>query len=84
MAEVAERENVAAESVTRVSDGGGVVSEENFLRYRLQIVQKMADGPLKVAIVTAIATRAEVLRETLVVLGRRTDRSGHPPKWDWM
>jgi hypothetical protein len=65
-------------------DGGGVVSEENFLRYRLQIVQKMADGPLKVAIVTAIATRAEVLREALVVLGRRTDRSGHPPKWDWM
>jgi hypothetical protein len=65
-------------------DGGGVVSEENFLRYRLQIVQKMADGPLKVAIVTGIATRAEVLREALVVWGRRTDRSGHPPKWDWM
>ena len=65
-------------------DGGGVVSEENFLRYRLQIVQKMADGPLKVAIVTAIATRVEVLREALVVLGSRTDRLGHPPKWDWM
>ena len=64
-------------------DGGGVVSEENFLRYRLQIVQRMADGPLKVAIANAIATRAEVLRETLVVLGRRTDRSGHPPTLDW-
>jgi hypothetical protein len=49
------------------------VSEENFLRYRLQIVQRMADGPLKVAIVTAIATRAEVLRQTLVV----------SPKLDW-
>jgi len=65
-------------------DGGGVVSEENFLRYRLQIVQKMADGPLKVAIVTAIATRAEVLRERLVVLGRRPDRSGHLHKLDWL
>jgi hypothetical protein len=28
-------------------DGGGVVSEENFLRYRLQIMQRMPDGPLK-------------------------------------
>lgn len=47
-------------------DGGGVVSEENLLRYRLQIVQRIGDGPLNVAILTAIATRAEVLRETLV------------------
>jgi hypothetical protein len=49
------------------------VSEENFLRYRLQIVQRMADGPLKAAILTAIVTRVEVLRETLAV----------PPKWHW-
>jgi hypothetical protein len=48
------------------------VSEENFLRYRLQIVQRMADGPLKVAIVTAIATRAEVLGQTLVAPASRT------------
>lgn len=39
-------------------DGDGVVSEENFLRYRLQIVQRMPDGPLKAAIASAIATRA--------------------------
>jgi hypothetical protein len=44
--------------------GGALVSEENFLRYRLQVVQKMADGPLKSAIVTAIGARAESLRQT--------------------
>jgi hypothetical protein len=84
MPDVAEQRKCCCRVSYERDDGGGVVSEENFLRYRLQIVQKMADGPLKVAIVTAIATRAEVLREALVVLGRRTDRSGHPPKWDWM
>jgi hypothetical protein len=66
----------------KLADGGGVVSEENFLRYRLQVVQKMADGPLKVAIVTAIATRAEVLRKTPVVSSRQADRLGHSPKLD--
>jgi hypothetical protein len=66
-----------------LAEGGGVVSEENFLRYRLQVVQRMADGPLKVAIATPIATRAAVLRKTPVVSSRRTDRSGHPPKLDW-
>ena len=42
-----------------LADGGGVVSEENFLRYRLQVVQKMADGPLKAAVVTAISRGAD-------------------------
>ena len=51
-------------------DGGGVVTEENFLHYRLQIVQRMADGPLKAAIVTAIVTRAEELRKSLVVFAQ--------------
>jgi hypothetical protein len=57
-------------------DGGGVVSEENFLRYRLQIVQRMPDGPLKAAIVTAIATRAELLRQS-----GRTSKTRYPPSW---
>jgi hypothetical protein len=55
-------------------DGGGLVSEENFLRYRLQIVQTMPDGPLKAAIATAIATRAEALRQS-----GRTSRTRYPP-----
>ena len=44
---------------------GGVLSEEKFLRYRLDVVQKMADGPFKAAIVSAITTRTRTLQERL-------------------
>jgi hypothetical protein len=56
-------------------DRGEVVSEENFLCYRLQIVQRMPDGPLKAAIATAIATRAEALRQNgrTRISGRRAN-----------
>jgi len=52
------------------------VSEENFLRYRLQVAQGMADGPLKAAIVTAIAARAENLRQTHGAAGSNAKGSG--------
>jgi len=41
---------------------GGIVAEESFLRYRLEVVKKMPDGPLKTAIITGIATRLQALR----------------------
>jgi hypothetical protein len=44
---------------------GGILTEEKFLRYRLQVVQKMVDGPLKAAIVTAIVTRSKALQQIL-------------------
>lgn len=44
---------------------GGVLSEEKFLRYRLEVVQKMADGPFKAAIVNAITMRTKTLQEIL-------------------
>jgi hypothetical protein len=43
----------------------GILAEEKFLRYRLQVVQKMADGPFKAAIVTAIISRSKVLQQRL-------------------
>ena len=45
------------------------MSEESFLRYRLEIVKKMADGPLKTAILAAIAARAEALRGVGIIVG---------------
>jgi hypothetical protein len=54
------------------------MSEENFLRYRLQVVQRMAEGPLKRAIVTAIATRAENLRATHGAACGQAQGSGTP------
>ena len=46
-------------------NSGGVLAEEKFLRYRLDVVQKMAEGPLKAATVNAIATRSKTLQERL-------------------
>ena len=43
----------------------GILAEEKFLRYRLQVVQKMTDGPFKAAIVSAITTRSKTLQERL-------------------
>ena len=47
------------------------MTEENFLRYRLEIVQGMGHGPFRAALLTAILARMEVLpqkatRTTLV------------------
>lgn len=46
-------------------DNGGVLAEERFLRYRLQVVQRMADGPFKATIVNAITTRSKTLQARL-------------------
>ena len=43
----------------------GILAEEKFLRYRLQVVQKMTDGPFKAAIITAIISRSKVLQQRL-------------------
>jgi hypothetical protein len=43
----------------------GILAEEKFLRYRLQVVQKMADGSFKAATVTAIAARLKSLHQRL-------------------
>jgi len=47
------------------ANSGGVLAEEKFLRYRLEVVQKMAEGPFKAAIISAIATRSKTLQERL-------------------
>ena len=47
------------------SNSSGVLAEEKFLRYRLDVVQKMAEGPFKAATVNAIATRSKTLQERL-------------------
>ena len=59
-----------------------MVNEENFLRYRLQVVQRMADGPLKAAIVTAISARAESLRQSHGSAGSQAKGSDTPFKID--
>jgi hypothetical protein len=45
-------------------EGGGIVSEESFLPYRLEVVKKMPDGPFKAAVMSGIAARLEALRRS--------------------
>jgi hypothetical protein len=54
--------DVVSETVTERDARAAIVSEENFLRYRLEIVKRMADGPLKTALTIAIVARSRALR----------------------
>ena len=49
------------------------MSEERFLRYRLEVVQLMPDGAYKNALITAISTELAVLPASRVSARARTD-----------
>jgi len=41
----------------------GAMHEQNLLRYRLEVVQMMPEGPYKSAVIAAILARMESLRK---------------------
>jgi len=50
------------------------MTEEAFLRYRMAVVERMADTPYKAAVIAAIQSRMEALRRN----GYLTARHGGP------